>query len=65
MALPIPLGNLVLAIPIALLALGLIERDGAAVIAGLVLGSGGLIFNLFVGSSILYGMLFALENLFD
>jgi len=65
MALPIPLGNLVLAIPIAILALGLIERDGAFVIGGLILGSGGLIFNLFVGSSILYGMLFALEHLFD
>lgn len=65
MALPIPLGNLVLAIPIALLALGLIERDGAFVIVGLVLGCGGIIFNLFVGSSILYAMLFALEHLFD
>ena len=65
MALPIPLGNLVLAIPIALLALGLIERDGAFVIAGLILGCGGMIFNLFVGSSILYAMLFTLEHLFD
>jgi len=65
MALPIPLGNLVLAIPIAILALGLIERDGAFVIGGLILGCGGLIFNLFVGSSILYAMLFTLEHLFD
>lgn len=64
MAMPIPFGNLVLAIPIATLALGLIERDGAFVLGGLVLGVCGLVFNLMVGSSILYGMLRALEHFF-
>lgn len=64
MALPIPLGNLVLAIPIAILALGLIERDGAFVIGGLLLGCAGLIFNLFVGYSILLGMFLTIEHLF-
>lgn len=64
MVLPIPFGNLVLAIPIALLALGLIERDGFFVIAGFVLGTGGLFFNLLVASTLLYGMMQALEHLF-
>ena len=64
MVLPIPFGNLVLAIPIATLSLGLIERDGMFVVVGLALGVCGLVFNLLVGSSILYGMLLALEHLF-
>lgn len=45
MALPIPLGNLVLAIPIALISLALIEKDGLLVSIGLVLGLIGLSFN--------------------
>lgn len=65
MVLPIPFGNLVLAIPIGILSLGLIERDGAFVAAGFVLGVCGIFFNLLVGSSILYGMLAALKHLFD
>ncbi|MDX9690583.1 MAG: exopolysaccharide biosynthesis protein [Proteobacteria bacterium] len=64
MVLPVPLGNLVLAIPIALLALGLIERDGYFVIGGLFLGVGGLFFNLLVGSTILYGMIKAYGHMF-
>lgn len=64
MVLPIPFGNLVLAIPIAILALGLIERDGIFIIMGLLLGTSGLLFNLFVGSTILYGMLLAIEKIF-
>ncbi|QQR69826.1 MAG: exopolysaccharide biosynthesis protein [Alphaproteobacteria bacterium] len=64
MVLPIPFGNLVLAIPIAILSLGLIERDGLFVILGLVLGVAGLFFNLLLGSSILYGMLVATQHLF-
>lgn len=64
MVLPIPFGNLVLAIPITLLALGLLERDGAFVLAGFVLGAAGLSFNLFVGSSILYGLWAAMTRIF-
>ncbi len=46
MALPIPLGNFVLAVPIGLIALGMIERDGLFVIAGLFGGAFALGFNL-------------------
>lgn len=63
MVLPIPFGNLVLAIPIAILSLGLLERDGAFVLAGFVLGVCGLFFNLLIASSVLYGMLLALQHL--
>jgi len=58
MLLPIPLGNLVLAIPIAILALGLIERDGVFIICGFVLGCSGLLFNLFIGYSIFFALFF-------
>ncbi len=63
MVLPIPFGNLVLAVPIAVLSLGLIERDGLFVLAGFFLGLCGLCFNLFVGSSILYSLFFAVRRL--
>lgn len=53
MVLPIPLGNLVLAIPIALLSLALIEKDGAFVIAGFVMGALGLLFNFLIGVALL------------
>lgn len=65
MALPIPLGNLVLALPIAILSLGLIERDGALVIGGLFLGCCGLAFNVFVGSSIILAMVIAIQHIFQ
>lgn len=65
MVLPIPLGNLVLAIPIAILALGLIERDGVFIICGIILGCIGLFFNLFIGYSIFFGLLFAYGHLFN
>lgn len=45
LSLPIPLGNLILAIPIGLLALGLIERDGVFVALGLFVGAIALSFN--------------------
>jgi len=64
MVLPIPFGNLVMAIPIAILSLGLIERDGFFMMTGFALGIGGLFFNLLVGSSILYSMLVAIRHLF-
>ncbi len=52
MSLPIPLGNLILAVPIALIALGMIEKDGLFVLLGLILGAVALAFNatiLYVG----------------
>lgn len=39
LAMPIPLGNLPIAIAITILALGLIERDSRALTAGLILGA--------------------------
>ncbi|TAH37794.1 MAG: exopolysaccharide biosynthesis protein [Alphaproteobacteria bacterium] len=45
MSLPIPLGNLVLAIPIALIALGMIEKDGLFVLLGMIVGAMALAFN--------------------
>jgi len=62
MALPIPFGNLVLAIPVGLLAIGLIERDGIFVCVGFLLGFCGLLLNLFVGSSIIWGAMVAIEH---
>lgn len=46
MALPIPFGNFVLAVPIALIALGLIERDGLFIGLGLAIGYMALALNL-------------------
>jgi len=45
LALPIPLGNLVLAVPIALIALGLIEKDGLFILCGIIGGALALMFN--------------------
>ena len=45
LAMPIPLGNLVLAIPIAIIALGLIEKDGLFILCGMVGGIMALFFN--------------------
>lgn len=44
LALPIPLGNMLPALGIALLALGVLERDGYWVAAGLAVGTGALVF---------------------
>lgn len=39
LALPIPLGNILPALAVSLIALGLVERDGVAIIAGVVVGA--------------------------
>ncbi|MEA4837619.1 MAG: exopolysaccharide biosynthesis protein [Rhodospirillaceae bacterium] len=39
LALPIPLGNILPALAVSLIALGLVERDGAAILAGVVVGA--------------------------
>ncbi|MDO8300688.1 exopolysaccharide biosynthesis protein [Lacisediminimonas sp.] len=44
LALPIPLGNMLPALGIAMLALGILERDGYWVAAGLAVGAGALVF---------------------
>ncbi len=44
LALPIPLGNMLPALGIAVLALGVLERDGYWVVAGLAIGAGALVF---------------------
>ena len=64
MVMPIPLGNLVLAIPIALLSLALVEKDGVFVIAGFVCGGIGLLINFVIGLSILIAGLKAVGHLF-
>lgn len=62
MVLPIPLGNLILAIPIGLLALSLVERDGLFMLLGLVAGAIGLAVNTLIGFSVLYGLFIAVEK---
>ncbi|MGE0252154.1 MAG: exopolysaccharide biosynthesis protein [Dongiaceae bacterium] len=64
MALPIVFGNLVLAIPITILALGMIARDGLFIITGLILGTGGLIFNLAIAGGLATAFGGALKYLF-
>lgn len=50
LAMPIPLGNLPIAVAISILALGLIERDSRALFSGLVLGALACLWNaLLVG----------------
>jgi hypothetical protein len=61
LALPIPFGNPPPAIALALLAIGVIERDGGAVIAGYVMGLaafvlvGALVFGVFTAGTTLLG----------
>jgi hypothetical protein len=45
LAMPIPLGNLPIAVAIAVLALGLIERDSRALVSGLVVGAAACLWN--------------------
>jgi len=52
LVLPIPLGNVLPALAISLLALGVLERDGVWVLAGLVVAA--------AAGSLIYGVLFAM-----
>ena len=45
LAMPIPLGNLPIAVAIAVLALGLVERDSRALVSGLVVGAAACLWN--------------------
>ncbi len=64
MSLPIPFGNLILAVPIGFVALGLIARDGVAILGGLVFGVIALIVNVLIGSSLILGGVYALHRFF-
>jgi hypothetical protein len=57
LALPIPLTNLPLGLSIVLLSLGLIQRDGAVVLAGGALAIGAALFIVLFGWSAMNGML--------
>ena len=52
LVLPIPLGNVLPALAISLLALGVLERDGVWVLAGFAVAA--------AAGSVIYGVLFAL-----
>lgn len=52
LVLPIPLGNVLPALAISLLALGVLERDGVWVLAGLAVAA--------AGGTLIYGVLFAM-----
>ncbi len=58
-ALNIPFRNLVPTIAVGLFDMWLIERDGVFVGIGCILGVCGLRFNLFVGASVVLGMMVA------
>jgi len=61
MALPIPGTNMPLAISVFIIALGLVERDGAMITAGILLGlaSMALLGGIFAGLWALFGRIFA------
>ena len=52
LALPIPLGNIPPALAICLMALGILERDGGWIVAGLITAA--------IGVAIVSGVLFAM-----
>lgn len=65
LALPIPLGNLLPAISIALIALGLIERDGMLVTAGIAIGVASLFLIWGVLSTMVRASAAFFEHLFE
>lgn len=65
MALPIPLGNLVLAVPITLMAIGLIERDGLLLVASTIMGYFALGWNLAIAGGIFYAIWEGAHALFN
>jgi hypothetical protein len=64
LVLPIPLGNILPALSICLLSLGILERDGVWVIAGFALSGasiavvGGVVFALFMGTYFVFSNIF-------
>ena len=61
MALPVPGTNMPLAISVFIIALGLVERDGAMITVGILIGlaSIALLGGIFAGLMALFGRLFA------
>src|SRR3546814_1973306 len=55
LSLPVPLTNIPLAIPVALFALGVLERDGLATLIAAVAGTAAAAFVLSVGWAVLIG----------
>lgn len=64
LALPIPLGNILPALAVTLIALGLIEHDGIAIVAGLTLGLASLVIVSAVVIAIVEAFLFFLQQAF-
>jgi hypothetical protein len=62
LALPIPLGNTPPALAISLIALGLIEHDGAAIGAGVVVGIASLAIVAAVVTALIKAVLFFLQH---
>ena len=62
--LPIPLANIVPAAAIAVMALGLAERDGLAVLLGYVLGAGTVLVLLLVSSALYAAVMTFINVLF-
>ena len=62
--LPIPLGNMLPALAICLMALGILERDGLWVLAGLVTGAASVVLVWGVAYALLKAAVFVLANAF-
>lgn len=64
LALPVPLTGIPLALPVVVLAAGLLERDGMAVIVGSLLGILGAGIAILIGIALLNGLMVLLESTF-
>jgi hypothetical protein len=62
LALPLPLTGIPLALPVTILSAGLLERDGAAVVVGSVLGIAGGILAVLIGVALFKGLLLLLHS---
>lgn len=61
-ALPIPFGNILPAIGISLIALGLFERDGVFILAGMTVGAAGLLWAGLLVAAGVKGVIYVLLN---
>ncbi|WP_128253339.1 exopolysaccharide biosynthesis protein [Falsirhodobacter deserti] len=65
LALPIPLGNMLPALAMTIISLGMLERDGLWVIIGLVVGALSLVIVWGVIWALVAGAIFVMQNAFD
>lgn len=65
LTLPVPLTGIPLALPAVILAAGLLERDGMAVVVGSLLGIAGATIALLIGIALLNGLIGLLESAFS